>query len=669
MRTIDFDDEPSASADEVADVACERDLTPEGHTQLAIDERSPEQAFWWRAISAHAGSASGEKSLTLRGNGAIAHESLLSPAKRPAAAHPRAASVPAPHRTGRAMPGLARRVRALGEGRPRPGLGRRAPERRAIDDGAADERSDTRIAERVALALRLGATPSRAGDRGGRLDARDDALPPRPPAAKRGRTLGGSRRAAGPTEGGIQDERRTPAGAASEHVFFVRVGGSVIAEIKPTSGDSSDTKYLLSDHLGSPHLLTGEDGQVLDELSFTAFGKRRNAQWASDAPVGPALSTISYTGHEADDDVGLINMRGRQYDPKLGQFIQPDPIVQAPDFSQSWNRYAYVFNNPLKFVDPTGYETTGSNGEGSGSSGEESGLAPGATHGTDAKIDGKWGPTRRGEVLTKKADSEHVYWNSGGDKVYQLPATLPADLAAATGSMIAALNESAPQGEATNQTASLDTSKSATDAPGNTESGSKASSNSKGEGSGSGGGGGNSLMQDLLTGAAFINMEFPDAIRTDGTGSAGGIPGGQCDSCAGSPAAQAVYLGVAAAGPLGGIGKGLGKGLARGVGPSIDALSQVGRALDPADKAGLLTKAGRALQKHRAGGRPGASKFPGVKGPPGNWNQAGQDQLDDILTIPGSTTTPLGRGGWQVTAPDGRGARFNADGGFAGFVE
>jgi uncharacterized protein RhaS with RHS repeats len=65
-------------------------------------------------------------------------------------------------------------------------------------------------------------------------------------------------------------------------------------------------------------------------------------------------------------------MQGRQYDPKLGQFVQPDPIVQAPDFSQSWNRYAYVFNNPLKFVDPTGYQTSGS-GEGSGSSDEGEG--------------------------------------------------------------------------------------------------------------------------------------------------------------------------------------------------------------------------------------------------------------------------------------------------------
>lgn len=157
-------------------------------------------------------------------------------------------------------------------------------------------------------------------------------------------------------------ERRTLEGAPSEHVFFVRVNGSVVAEIKPTSGDSSDTKYLLSDHLGSPHLVTGEDGQVLDELSFTAFGKRRNTQWTSTDPTGPLLSTISYTGHEADEDIGLVNMRGRQYDPKLGQFIQPDPIVQAPDYSQSWNRYAYVFNNPLRLVDPTGYQSEGGDG-------------------------------------------------------------------------------------------------------------------------------------------------------------------------------------------------------------------------------------------------------------------------------------------------------------------
>ncbi len=49
-------------------------------------------------------------------------------------------------------------------------------------------------------------------------------------------------------------------------------------------------------------------------------------------------------------------MRGREYDPRIGQFLQADPIVQAPFSSQHLNRYAYVINNPLKLVDPSGFD-------------------------------------------------------------------------------------------------------------------------------------------------------------------------------------------------------------------------------------------------------------------------------------------------------------------------
>jgi hypothetical protein len=42
------------------------------------------------------------------------------------------------------------------------------------------------------------------------------------------------------------------------------------------------------------------------------------------------------------------------YDPLLGRMLSPDPYVQAPGFSQSYNRYSYCYNNPLKFVDPSG---------------------------------------------------------------------------------------------------------------------------------------------------------------------------------------------------------------------------------------------------------------------------------------------------------------------------
>jgi RHS repeat-associated protein len=61
-----------------------------------------------------------------------------------------------------------------------------------------------------------------------------------------------------------------------------------------------------------------------------------------------------YTAHEHIDDFGIINMNGRIYDPVLARFLSLDPYVQAPDFTQGFNRYAYCLNNPFKYTDPTG---------------------------------------------------------------------------------------------------------------------------------------------------------------------------------------------------------------------------------------------------------------------------------------------------------------------------
>jgi hypothetical protein len=105
------------------------------------------------------------------------------------------------------------------------------------------------------------------------------------------------------------------------------------------------------------------------------------------------------------------------------------------------------------------------------------------------------------------------------------------------------------------------------------------------------------------------------------------------------------------------------------VNTDLDDMSKAGSEPDPADKGGKLTRAGRAIDKHGKGARPGSSKFPPAQGSPETRNKIGQEQLDDILTDPDSTTTDLGRGGKQVTAPDGRAARFNPDGTFDGFVE
>jgi RHS repeat-associated protein len=62
-----------------------------------------------------------------------------------------------------------------------------------------------------------------------------------------------------------------------------------------------------------------------------------------------------YTGHETIPSVGLVNMNGRVYDPDLGRFLSPDPNIQFVADLQSYNRYTYAANNPLKYTDPTGY--------------------------------------------------------------------------------------------------------------------------------------------------------------------------------------------------------------------------------------------------------------------------------------------------------------------------
>ncbi|MDD2563985.1 MAG: hypothetical protein PHU27_07215 [Salinivirgaceae bacterium] len=54
------------------------------------------------------------------------------------------------------------------------------------------------------------------------------------------------------------------------------------------------------------------------------------------------------------DKFGLINANARMYEPLTGKFLAPDPYVQAPDYSQSFNRYTYCWNNPVKYSDPSG---------------------------------------------------------------------------------------------------------------------------------------------------------------------------------------------------------------------------------------------------------------------------------------------------------------------------
>ena len=120
---------------------------------------------------------------------------------------------------------------------------------------------------------------------------------------------------------------------------------------------SSSIYYVCRDHLGSITHVLKSDGTLKQQLSYDAWGRLRNPQThALYAPGSEPTLFLGrgYCGHEHMQELGLINMNARLYDPYLGRFLTPDNYVQLPDFSQSFNRYSYCLNNPLKYTDPEG---------------------------------------------------------------------------------------------------------------------------------------------------------------------------------------------------------------------------------------------------------------------------------------------------------------------------
>src|SRR5262249_44759486 len=138
--------------------------------------------------------------------------------------------------------------------------------------------------------------------------------------------------------------------------FYVHAPERVVAVVT-RGGTHPGTLYVHVDHLGSVESLTNENGTAVEKRSYDAFGQRRNPTWGLPLPASfGSLITEGFTGQESDDDLGLVNMKGRIYDPKVGRFLTTDPVVSDPLSGQAWNAYAYVLNNPLSLVDPSGFE-------------------------------------------------------------------------------------------------------------------------------------------------------------------------------------------------------------------------------------------------------------------------------------------------------------------------
>ena len=151
-------------------------------------------------------------------------------------------------------------------------------------------------------------------------------------------------------------------GVATTYVYNVL--GQLVAEFGGTAPAQPGTRYLTPDHLGSTRVVTAEDQSVLSRHDYLPFGEEIGAALGNrDQTSGVSGYTASladgpaqkFTGKERDNESGLDYFGARYFSGAGGRFTSVDPAlaISLKD-PQTWNRYVYVNNRPLTYVDPDG---------------------------------------------------------------------------------------------------------------------------------------------------------------------------------------------------------------------------------------------------------------------------------------------------------------------------
>ena len=153
---------------------------------------------------------------------------------------------------------------------------------------------------------------------------------------------------------------RVSDGTSTSVRHYLNVNGKAVAvDTTFESTDITTSRYFHHDRLGSVVAVSDEEGDVIDRYTYDVWGGRRSLPASTDPILSSALAAVGhsrgFTGHEMLDSLELIHMNGRIYNPALGRFMSPDPIVQNPANVQNYNRYSYIQNNPTGGVDPSGY--------------------------------------------------------------------------------------------------------------------------------------------------------------------------------------------------------------------------------------------------------------------------------------------------------------------------
>ena len=128
-----------------------------------------------------------------------------------------------------------------------------------------------------------------------------------------------------------------------------------------TGSGTAVISWLVADHLGTPRMIADQTGSLsgITRHDYLPFGEELYAgtsgRTATQGYVGDNVRQ-QFTEYERDKETGLDYAQARYYSSAIGRFTSVDPLLASASAvnPKTWNRYAYVLNNPLKLVDPTG---------------------------------------------------------------------------------------------------------------------------------------------------------------------------------------------------------------------------------------------------------------------------------------------------------------------------
>jgi RHS repeat-associated protein len=144
---------------------------------------------------------------------------------------------------------------------------------------------------------------------------------------------------------------------------YVYGASGLLATIEPGAVNSNGTRYTTPDHLGSPRVVTSSGATVISRHDYMPFGEELGSGIGG-RTVGMGFSASDglrqkFTLKERDNETGLDYFVNRYFSSGQGRFTSADPLLASAkaDNPQTWNRYVYVMNNPIRLIDPSGLDS------------------------------------------------------------------------------------------------------------------------------------------------------------------------------------------------------------------------------------------------------------------------------------------------------------------------